>query len=126
MNTHRTGSKRDDLGGLYVRSSWEANYARYLNWLISLGEILKWEYEADTFEFKKIKRGTRSYTPDFKIYNPNGSIEYHEVKGWMDQRSNTKLKHMKKYYPDVKVILIDKDIYCSIARQVKNLIPYWE
>ena len=25
--------RRDDLGGLFVRSSWEANYARYLNFL---------------------------------------------------------------------------------------------
>ena len=54
-----SGGRRDDLDGLFVRSSWEANYARYLNWLVKLGEIKGWEYEADTFAFDKIKRGTR-------------------------------------------------------------------
>ena len=33
------GGKREDLGGLYVRSAWEANYCRYLSWLIEQGEI---------------------------------------------------------------------------------------
>jgi hypothetical protein len=118
--------KRDDLGGLYVRSSWEANYARYLNWLISVDQITKWEYEVDEFEFIEIKRGTRSYRPDFKVTNLDGSIEYHEVKGWMDQKSITKLKRMAKYYPDVKLILIDKDAYYAIAQDVKGFIPNWE
>jgi hypothetical protein len=120
------GGKREDLGGLFVRSSWEANYARYLNWLLSLGEIRAWEYEPDTFEFTKIKRGSRFYTPDFKVTTPDGYIEYHEVKGWMDQESATKLKRMRKYYPAVVVHLIDKDVYSAIARKVKGFIPNWE
>lgn len=118
--------KRSDLNNLYVRSSWEANYARYLNWLISIGEIKKWEYEPEVFEFEAIKRGARSYTPDFKVYNNNGSIEYHEVKGWMDAKSKTKLKRMNKYYPDIKIVLVDKDSYYAIARDVKRFIPNWE
>lgn len=118
--------KREDLGGLYVRSSWEANYCRYLNWLIKMGEIKSWEYEPDTFEFEKIKRGSRFYTPDFKIYENDGRIIYHEIKGWMDPKSKTKLKRMAKYYPEIKIILIDKDAYYAIAKQVKNFIPHWE
>lgn len=118
--------KRKDLNDLYVRSSWEANYARYLNWLVSINEIKKWEYEPDEFEFKNIKRGTRFYIPDFKIFNNDGSIEYHEVKGYMDKKSITKLKRMTKYYPEIKVIIIDRDVYYAIARQIKNLIPNWE
>ena len=117
--------KRDDLDGLYVRSSWEANYARYLKWLQSIGEIQKWEFEPEEFEFP-LKRGTRFYLPDFKITNNDGSIEYHEIKGWMDKKSATKLKRMAKYHPDVKLILVDKDAYYAIAKQVKNFIPYWE
>ena len=120
------GGKREDLDGLYVRSSWEANYARYLNWLVDVGEIVSWEYEVDTYEFTAIKRGSRFYTPDFKILNPDGSIEYHEVKGYMDAASKTKLKRMAKYYPDVTLKLIDRDVYYSIARDVKALIPEWE
>jgi hypothetical protein len=118
--------KRDDLKGLYVRSSWEANYARYLNWLVSIHEIRGWEYEADEFEFVTIKRGTRFYLPDFKIFNNDGSIEYHEVKGYMDKASKTKLGRMARFYPSTKVVLIDKDAYKAIASQVKNFIQNWE
>ena len=55
--------------------------ARYLNWLISRGELVSWEYEPDTFEFVKIKRGSRFYTPDFKLKEMDGSTVYWEVKG---------------------------------------------
>ena len=117
--------KRADLDGLYLRSSWEANYARYLKWLQSIGEIQEWEFEPDEFMFP-VKRGSRFYLPDFKVTNNNGSVEYHEIKGWMDKKSATKLKRMTKYYPEIKVVLIDKDAYYAIAKQVKNFIPYWE
>ena len=125
MHYSKSG-KREDLGGLYVRSSWEANYCRYLNWLIQIGEIKSWEYEPDTFEFEGIKRGTRFYTPDFKIFNKDDSIEYHEVKGYMDTRSRVQLKRMTKYHPNVKIVLIDKESYYAIAEQVQNFIPHWE
>lgn len=118
--------KRDDLDGLFVRSAWEANYARYLNWLVSIGEIKEWEYEADTFEFVKIRKGTRFYLPDFKVTNNDGTVEYHEVKGWMDDKSKTKLSRMAKYYPDIKLILIDEGAYRAISSQVKNIIKNWE
>lgn len=120
------GGKRDDLGEKYFRSGWEANYARYLNWLVDLGEIVGWEYEPDVFEFEGIKRGTTFYVPDFKITNPDKTIEYHEIKGWMDKRSRTKLNRMKKYHPDVRLILIDSDSYRKLAQDVRRFIPNWE
>lgn len=125
-NTARRGGRREDLGGLYVRSAWEANYARYLNWLQAQGEILSWEFEPDTFEFHRIKRGTRFYTPDFKVTNKDGSVEYHEVKGWMDPASKTKLDRMGRYYPAVKIIVIDGPVYRALARQLHGLISTWE
>lgn len=97
----------------YFRSSWEVNYARYLEFIRLNGEIDKWEYEPDTFWFEKIRRGVRSYTPDFKVFN-NGKFEYHEVKGWMDNKSKTKIKRMSIYYPEIKLLVIDKDIYKNI------------
>lgn len=120
------GGKREDLGGLYVRSTWEANYARYLNWLQLHGEILSWEFEPDTFEFHRIKRGTRFYTPDFKVTNKDGSVEYHEVKGWMNPASKTKLSRMARYYPAVKIVLIDAPVYRALTKQLRGLIPAWE
>jgi len=118
--------KRADLNNLFVRSSWEANYARYLNFLIRHGEIASWEYEPDTFWFHEIKRGTRSYTPDFKVFEHDGSFKYHEVKGWMDQKSKTRLKRMAKYYSDVPLILVDAPVYYAIQHDVSSLVEHWE
>jgi len=114
---------RKDLG-IYVRSSWEANFARYLNWMKERNEIKKWEYEADTFDFP-IKRGVRFYTPDFKVWENDGSIVYYEVKGWMTQRGATAIKRFRKYYPKEKLILIEKKEYYAISKW-KSLFLNWE
>lgn len=108
----------------YMRSKWEYNYACFLDFLIKHGEIERWEHEPDTFWFEQIRRGVRSYLPDFKVYNKDGSVEYHEVKGYMDRKSKTKLKRMKKYYPEVKMVLIDQKRYKAI-KKIASLINNW-
>jgi hypothetical protein len=110
----------------YYRSMWEANYARYLEWLRARGDIKSWEHEPKTFWFETIRRGTRSYLPDFRVTENNGAVIFHEVKGWMDDRSKTKIKRMRIYYPDVKLIVIDAKGYRSIMRQAASLVPGWE
>lgn len=117
--------KRADLDNRFFRSAWEANYARYLNFLKAQGEIESWDYECQTFVFHGITKGTLSYMPDFKIIYSDGSHEWHEVKGWMDAKSQTKLKRMAKYYPEEKVIVIGPDEYKAIAKW-KSLIGDWE
>ena len=113
--------------GLYLRSRWEANYARYLMWLESRGDIQKWEYEPDTFWFENIKRGVRSYLPDFKIWETTDSKPYYvEVKGNMDSKSATKLKRMTKYHPDVSIELCDAHVYNTIRKTFSSIIPNWE
>ena len=119
--------KRADLNNLYVRSSWEANYARYLNFLLEHGKLYKWEYEPDVFDFEKIKRGIRSYTPDFKVWETSESEPYYvEIKGWMDDKSRTKLKRMAKYYPNIKIKLIQQKEYDEIKKNVAPFIRNWE
>jgi len=105
---------------------WEANFARYLNWLLSKKLIRSWEYESDEFEFVGIKRGTRFYKSDFKVIEISGAIVYFELKGFMDAKSKTALNRMAKYYPGIKIVVIDKKGYASIARICKGLIPHWE
>ena len=126
MSQHRKvhGGVRADLG-FYVRSAWEANYARMLNWRKERGEVVRWEYEPETFEFP-IKRGNRSYIPDFKVWYPDGHYEWHEVKGYMDAASKTKLKRFAKYYPNEKLVLIDSKMYRAMARVLSGIIPNWE
>jgi hypothetical protein len=125
-HSRANGGKRADLGDRYFRSSWEANWARYLNWLVSLGEIVEWSYEPETFEFGGIKRGARFYTPDFCITEKSGEILYHEVKGWMDPRSATKLARMGRYHPNVRIIVVDRKAYQSVARKIGKALPGWE
>lgn len=93
----------------YFRSGWEKKYAFYLQFLTEKSLIEKWEHEPMTFWFEKIKRGVRSYKPDFKVYRKDNSHYWVEVKGYMDSRSLTKLKRFKKYYPDEEIIVVDKE-----------------
>lgn|SRR3990167_8858116 len=109
---------------MFFRSKWEVNYAFYLDWLKENKKIISWEYEPDVFVFDKIKFGTRSYKPDFKVYNLDKSIEYHEVKGWIDNRSKTKLKRMRIYHPQIKILLVDGEQYKSI-KKYSTLIKGW-
>ena len=109
----------------FMRSLWERNYAWYLEFLLEKKEIKEWEYEPITFSFDKIKRGTRSYTPDFKVIYPDNTIKYHEVKGWMDKKSKTKLNRMKKYYPNINMEIIDEPRYKAIKKW-SCIIKGWE
>lgn len=118
--------RRDDLGDRFFRSSWEANYARFLEWQRQRGLIAAWEYEPETFWFENIRRGVRSYLPDFRVTESDGRRYYVEVKGWMDAKSKTKLARMRKYYPDVELRVVDAKTYQSIARQLAAVIPGWE
>lgn len=118
--------RRSDLADRFFRSSWEANYARFLNLLVGQGAISSWEYEADTFWFEKIRRGVRSYTPDFKITEPSGAIYYVEVKGWMDAKSKTKIRRMGKYHPKVDLRVVGEKAYREIERKLAGAIPGWE
>lgn len=111
---------------IYFRSRWEANYGRYLQFLLENKEIKSWEHEPDTFWFENIKRGVRSYLPDFKIIENNGETVYHEVKGWYDARSITKLKRMSKYYPEVKLKVIDAKWFKANKHKLIGLISGWE
>ncbi len=117
-----------EIGGvrIYARSRWEANYARYLQWLQERHQIAKWEHEPHTFWFEGIKRGALSYLPDFRVTESNGAVAFHEVKGWMDDRSKTKIARMARQFPDVRLIVIDKKAYRKIAEQVAPFIKGWE
>ncbi len=110
----------------YYRSRWEANYARYLEWLRLRGEIKAWKHEPTTFWFDAIKRGARSYLPDFHVVGSDGAEAYHEVKGWFDARSKTKIRRMAKYHPTVKLIVVDGKAYRSIEKAVRPFIEGWE
>lgn len=117
-----------EIGGIrkYYRSRWEANYARHLEGLRAAGSIARWEHEPETFWFEGILRGCRSYLPDFRVTHNDGSVEYHEVKGWMDERSATKIRRMLKYHPTVTLIVIDAKAYKALSKSCDLVAEGWE
>lgn len=57
----------------------------------------------------------------------NGGHEWHEVKGWMDQKSAVRLKRMSQNYPDEVVRVIDGRWFAAaIKGGLAALIPNWE
>lgn len=109
----------------FFRSKWEINYAHYLESLKSKGEILDWEFEPETFFFEGVRQGHTSYLPDFKVTYPDGTHAWHEVKGWMDPGSKTKLARMAKYFPEEKIYVVDSEVYKTIERNLSHTIPGW-
>lgn len=99
-----------EIGGkkIFFRSGWEVKYAVYLQFLKESHAIKEWEHEPKTFWFDEIKRGVRSFLPDFRVTREDGTQYWVEVKGYMDPKSRTKIKRFGKYYPDEKLYIADK------------------
>jgi len=113
---------------IYARSLWEANYARYLQYLQDKGRIRFWLHEPKTFYFDGIMRGCTNYTPDFFVCTGATDDEGYwvEVKGFMDAKSATKIKRFQKYYPEEKLVVVDKEWFKVNNGRFKELIPDWE
>jgi len=116
-----------DIGGVrkYYRSKWEANYARFLESQKNNGDIKNWSHESHTFWFYNIKRGVRSYLPDFEVELNDGTNEYREVKGYYTRRTITIFRRMKKYYPNTTVKIIDGEWFKN-NKNLKFFISGWE
>lgn len=124
---HRSVQGWLELGGkrYYMKSIWERNIARYLEWLKIHKQILEWEYEPKTFVFEAIKFGNRTCTPDFRITELSGKQHWLEVKGWMDPTSKTKLSRMARYFPAERVEVLGKEEYYALRRDLRNAFE-WE
>ena len=112
-----------DKDPIYFRSSWEYYYALFLAKLKQEGKIKDFFHEPKCFWFENIKRGVRSYLPDFCILHLNGSEEWVETKGLMDSKSITKMKRMAKYYPEVNIRLVGSDWFKQNLKACKALEP---
>lgn len=118
---HEIGGKRS-----YYRSKAEANYARFLEWQKTTGQITDWEHEPKEFWYEAIRRGVRSYKPDFSVTLLDGRVEWREVKGYMDSKSRTKIKRFAKYYPTETLVVIDSKTLRQMANTVAKVVPGWE
>lgn len=85
--------RRQDLN-MFMRSSWEANVARLLNY-----QGLRWEYEPDVFTFPGIKHGTTSYCPDFRVWTSKEEYFWLEIKGLLEGPDKARTRRFKKFFP---------------------------
>tara|TARA_R110000787_G_scaffold5761_2_gene20741 strand:- start:29916 stop:30368 length:453 start_codon:yes stop_codon:yes gene_type:complete len=109
------GSARWAIKGLpyKFRSKFECSIA---DQLIDSG--LKWEYETVTLPYTSNVRGVcndcgssnvhkrRSYTPDFRVILPSGQDYFIEVKGRFTSPDRTKMKDVRKCYPDLDIRML--------------------
>ena len=73
----------------------EAAYAALLEQRKQSGEIHHYQFEAMALKLAKLT----TYTPDFFIINADGTIEYHEVKGWWMSSGRVKIKVAAEMHP---------------------------
>lgn len=85
--------KKIKYKGIWMRSSWEVAYAKYLT-----KNKTKWEYESKTFDLGKYR-----YIPDFYLLD---SDTYVEIKGrWFPGMKN-KFRLFQKKYCSINIILL--------------------
>jgi Protein of unknown function (DUF1064) len=108
FKAHQCWHEIDDRR-IFFRSEWEYKFAKYLQKLKESESIAEWEHEPKTFWFEEIKRGTRSYLPDFRVTNLDGTHYWVEVKGYMDAKSRTKIRRFRKYYPEEQLYVLGED-----------------
>lgn len=110
-------------------SNYEYNYALYLDYLYDSGQIAGWIRNTTKFGFSEEVetrgRKQQSYRPDFIVFHKDGTYEIHEVKGWMNERSETVLEQFAKDYSGLKVVIIGKDDMLSLQQQFKDKLWGW-
>jgi hypothetical protein len=80
----------------------EARYAGHLETQRRAGEIVFWRYES--LKFRLADRTW--YTPDFYLMRPDGCLEVHEAKGWMQDDANVKIKSVAEQFPELVFVLV--------------------
>lgn len=76
----------------------------------------KWEKEPEYFEYTKIDGKPSTYTPDFRVIKPCGTILYIETKGYypeQDQHKCTSIQDM-----DVNLLVLTKKLLESFEKAV--------
>jgi hypothetical protein len=83
----------------------EKAYAAYLETRRLSGEILDWKFEAMKL---KLAKGT-FYNPDFLVVNPDGRLELHETKGWLEDDAAVKVKVAAEMFPMFRFVIVKRE-----------------
>jgi outer membrane lipoprotein-sorting protein len=99
-------NQRPEAYGYKFKSKQEYRWATYLSIICRTGNV-EWKYEPKTFEAKKMRwKKLRTYTPDFRVEDDSGSVEWHEVKTSLRQKDVTRFKWFRADYPEERIILV--------------------
>lgn len=104
------GDYKEDLGKTF-KTSWDADFARILNYL-----DINWEYKV-----KKYDIGGKLYTPSFLLKN-NILVDLNEY--WNTDKAN--IKYFRARYKDYKIFTIDPDMMITLAKIFSDKISRWE
>lgn len=91
-----------------VPNATEAEYARlFLGPQRLLGEIERYEFEPETLALsvRLPKRNRCTYCPDYRVTLPDGRVEYHEVKGFLEEDAWVKFKWACEKYPQFAFVM---------------------
>lgn len=96
-SSSKYGNKRTAYNGRFFASKREAHRAWELDMLKRAGVITSWLPQP---EFKIVHNEVKicSYFADFKVFYPNGSVEYEDVKGMRTDVFILKKKLVKAFY----------------------------
>jgi len=106
MMAHKVGyySKKvvDEATGM---NAIEKKYSIHLDNLRAEGSIYLWR-----FECQKFKLATKTwYMPDFKVLMMDGTIEFHETKGFLTHEANAKIKICAELFPEYIFRLVKEE-----------------
>ena len=87
-----------------------------------IDEGVRWEYEPDTFWYTPPKA---AYTPDWKIYNDDGSYFYIETKGFFRPEHRKIIRAVMSEHSDLDLRLVFFKPNNKLTRG-KNSLRYWQ
>jgi len=103
---------REDLQR-WFRSTWEANYARILNY-----QGIEWKYEVKRFEIKSLGR---TYLPDFYIISQDKFVE---IKGRPDEDFDLLMGFIKEFNCNFE--MVGPEEYYDLQKKYSKVIKGWE
>ena len=79
----------------------ESRYAARLKLRQMAGEIVSFGFERITLVLAHGHKGVKGlrYNPDFDVLLPDGTFEFHECKGFRDEKNMAKLKMAAELFP---------------------------
>ncbi len=106
---NKYNARKQTYNGRSYDSVMEANYAQELDWRMKAGEIKEVvpQYKID---LRAYGQHIANYFVDFKVVLTDGTVEYHEVKGFETDVWRMKWKltqaQLKETEPQAKLVLI--------------------